>query len=72
VPYLQLDLPLVVPPAIRVDIAEQLSQLYADVMETAPDIVSVAFRELGENGVLRPGADGLPRPAMRHSSRPPA
>jgi hypothetical protein len=27
-------------------------------------IVSVAFRELGENGVLRPGPDGRPAPAI--------
>jgi phenylpyruvate tautomerase PptA (4-oxalocrotonate tautomerase family) len=63
-PYIQLDLPLVVSSARRVDIAGELSQLYARIMGTAPEIVSVAFRELGENGVLRPGADGRPAPAI--------
>jgi len=63
-PYIQLDLPLVVPAAQRVDIAGKMSQLYARVMRTAPDIVSVAFRELGENGVLRPDGDGRPAPAI--------
>jgi phenylpyruvate tautomerase PptA (4-oxalocrotonate tautomerase family) len=63
-PYVQLDLPLVVSPSRRIDIAGQLSHLYARVMGTAPDIVSVAFRELGENGVLRPGPDGRPAPAI--------
>jgi phenylpyruvate tautomerase PptA (4-oxalocrotonate tautomerase family) len=63
-PYTQLDLPIVVSPTDRIDVASQLSQLYARVMGTAPNIVSVAFRELGENGVLRPGPDGRPAPAI--------
>jgi hypothetical protein len=59
-----LDLPLVVPPTNRIDIADALCGLYARIMGTAPDIVSVAFRELGDNGVLRPGPDGRPAPAI--------
>jgi phenylpyruvate tautomerase PptA (4-oxalocrotonate tautomerase family) len=59
-PYLHLDLPLTVAPADRADIAGRLARLYADVMETNPERVTVAFRELGENGVLRTGSDGTP------------
>lgn len=75
-PYIQLDLPLTVPPSGRIDIADQLSHLYAEVMGTAPDVVSIAFRELGENGVLRMGPHGRPAPAIVvtcdiRSGRPP-
>jgi len=58
VPYLHLDLPLAVAPSDRAEIAGRLARLYARVMETSPERVTVAFRELGENGVIRIGADG--------------
>ena len=57
-PYLHLDLPLAVAPADRADIAARLARAYADVMETNPERVTVAFRELGENGVVRLRSDG--------------
>jgi len=57
-PYLHLDLPLTVTPADRADIAARLARTYADVMETNPERVTVAFRELGENGVVRLRPDG--------------
>jgi len=57
-PYLHLDLPLAVAPADRADIAGRLARTYADVMETNPERVIVAFRELGENGVVRLRPDG--------------
>jgi phenylpyruvate tautomerase PptA (4-oxalocrotonate tautomerase family) len=63
-PYLHLDLPLAVPAADRAQIAGRLARLYADVMETNPERVTVAFRELGENGVLRTGADGAVEPVV--------
>jgi phenylpyruvate tautomerase PptA (4-oxalocrotonate tautomerase family) len=59
-PYLHLDLPLSVAPRDRAEIAGRLARLYATVMETNPERVTVAFRELGENGVLRIGSDGSP------------
>src|SRR5436190_1218251 len=52
-PYLHLDLPLAVAPVDRAEIAGRLARTYADVMETNPERVTVAFRELGENGVVR-------------------
>jgi phenylpyruvate tautomerase PptA (4-oxalocrotonate tautomerase family) len=63
-PYLHLDLPLAVPAPDRALIAGRLARLYADVMETNPERVTVAFRELGENGVVRTGADGAVEPVV--------
>jgi phenylpyruvate tautomerase PptA (4-oxalocrotonate tautomerase family) len=58
-PYLQLDLPLAVAPDTRAELAAALAAVYAEVMDTVPHVVTVAFRELGENGVLRNSADGV-------------
>src|SRR3954469_16386231 len=57
-PYLHLDLPVAVAPADRAEIAGRLARTYADLMETNPERVTVAFRELGENGVVRLRPDG--------------
>jgi phenylpyruvate tautomerase PptA (4-oxalocrotonate tautomerase family) len=57
-PYLHLDLPLAVAPAERAEIAARLARLYAEVMQTNPERVTVAFRELGENGLLRLTPEG--------------
>ena len=57
-PYLHLDLPLAVHPGDRARIAGRLARLYAEVMQTSPRRPTVGFRELGEQGVLRLGADG--------------
>ena len=57
-PYLHLDLPVAVAPADRAELALGLAHAYARVMETNPERVTVAFRELGENGVVRIGPDG--------------
>jgi phenylpyruvate tautomerase PptA (4-oxalocrotonate tautomerase family) len=64
VPYLHLDLPRPVAPADRRRIAARLARLYADVMETSPERVTVAFRELGDSGVLRLGAGGEAEPVL--------
>ena len=58
-PYLQLDLPLAVAPDRRPELAVRLAGVYAEVMDTVPHVVTVAFRELGENGVLRNTASGV-------------
>lgn len=63
-PYLHLDLPLAVPPADRRRITARLARLYADIMQASPQRVTVAFRELGDAGVLRLGADGEPEPVV--------
>jgi len=64
VPYLHLDLPLAVSAADRAQVAARLARLYADVMETGPERVTVAFRELGENGVVRTDAQGTVEPVV--------
>ena len=46
-PYLHLDLPLTLRAADRARIAARLAALYAELMETDPRRVTVAFRELG-------------------------
>src|SRR3954452_12521502 len=58
-PYLHLDLPIAVSVEARAEVAGRLAALYADVMQTNPERVTVALRELGENGVLRNGPDGV-------------
>lgn len=63
-PYLHLDLPLVVPTADRVRLAGRLAEVYAVEMETNPERVTIAFRELGENGVVRTNADGDVEPVI--------
>ena len=65
-PYLQLDLPLAVAPGDRPALATGLSRLYAEVMETDMERVTVAFRELGENGVLRTGPRGVEPAVVLH------
>jgi phenylpyruvate tautomerase PptA (4-oxalocrotonate tautomerase family) len=63
-PYLHLDLPIAVRAADRATIAGRLARTYAEVMDTNPERVTVAFRELGENGVVRLGADGAVEPVV--------
>ncbi len=63
-PYLHLDLPLVVHAGDRARIAGRLARLYAEVMQTSPRRPTVGFRELGEQGVLRLGADGEVEPVV--------
>ena len=58
-PYLHLDLPLAVAAADRAEIATGLAHTYARVMETNPERVTVAFRELGDDGVVRIGPGGV-------------
>jgi phenylpyruvate tautomerase PptA (4-oxalocrotonate tautomerase family) len=57
-PFLHLDVPFGVPAEDRARLARQLAHLYAEVMQTNAERVTIAFRELGENGLLRLGADG--------------
>ena len=61
-PYLQLDVPNHYPVDVKRDLARRLGDQYARFMQTTPDRVTVAFRELGEGGVWRCGA-GEPEPA---------
>jgi phenylpyruvate tautomerase PptA (4-oxalocrotonate tautomerase family) len=62
-PYVQLDLPVAVPPEERAGLAAAVGNTYAETMQTETERVSVAFRELGEDGVLR-CMPGGPRPVV--------
>jgi phenylpyruvate tautomerase PptA (4-oxalocrotonate tautomerase family) len=63
-PYLQLDLPFTFAADRRPELATKLAVVYAEVMDTVPHVVTVAFRELGENGVLRNTEDDGVVPAV--------
>ena len=61
-PYLQLDVPNHYSVEVKRELARRLGDHYARIMQTTPDMVRVAFRELGEGGVWHCGA-GEPEPA---------
>jgi len=52
-PYLQLDLPRTYPLSVKQDLARRMGDAYAEIMQTTPDLVAVAFRELGEGNMWR-------------------
>jgi phenylpyruvate tautomerase PptA (4-oxalocrotonate tautomerase family) len=64
VPYLHLDIPVAVHGDDRARLAARLARLYAEVMQTSPRRPTVGFRELGEHGVLRLGADDEVEPVV--------
>jgi len=65
-PYIQLDVPNHYSVDVKRDLARRLGDQFARIMQTTPDMVTVAFRELGEGGVWRCGA-GEPEPAAQLS-----
>lgn len=60
-PYLQLDVPNRYPADVKRRLARRMGEIYARIMETTPNIVSVAIRELPE-GSLWSCTDGEPEP----------
>jgi len=61
-PYLQLDVPYAYPADVRHRLAQCLGDRFADIMQTTPDRVIVAFRQLAEGALVRCGS-GNPEPA---------
>lgn len=61
-PYLQLDVPNRYSIDAKQRLAQRIGDIYAQIMETTPDIVTVAIRELAEGGVWRCGT-GEPKAA---------
>ena len=61
-PYLQLDVPNRYPVEVKRALARRLGDQYARIMQTTPELVTVAFRELGDGGVWCCGT-GEPEPA---------
>ena len=60
-PYLQLDVPRRYPVEVKRPLAGRLGDIYADVMQTTPNKVAIAFRELETGSLWRCGA-GEPTP----------
>lgn len=56
-PHLQLDVPVRRPTEIKRALARRLGDLYAEIMQTTPDLVDVTLREMGEGSVWRCGGD---------------
>lgn len=61
-PYLQLDISQRYAIEVKRPLAQRLGCIYADVMQTVPSKVTVAFRELTEGSLWRCGVDE-PTPA---------
>lgn len=55
-PYLQLDVPNHYPVDVKRKLARRLGDIFARIMQTTPDMVTVGFRELSEGGVWRCGS----------------
>jgi phenylpyruvate tautomerase PptA (4-oxalocrotonate tautomerase family) len=60
-PHIQLDAPGPYPLAAKRDLARRIGRLFAEIMQTTPDLVDMTFRELGEGSLWRGG--GEPQPA---------
>ena len=61
-PHLQLDVTGHYPVAVKSALAHRFGDLYAEIMQTTPDIVHVTLRELGDGNVWHCG-NGAPVPA---------
>ncbi|MDT8344713.1 MAG: hypothetical protein RQ752_09810 [Thermohalobaculum sp.] len=61
-PYLQLDLGEPHPAEAKRRLAQRLGEIFAEIMQTTPEQVSVGFRELGAGNIWRCGL-GAPEPA---------
>jgi phenylpyruvate tautomerase PptA (4-oxalocrotonate tautomerase family) len=62
-PNLQLDVTNAYPLSVKRNLAKRFGDIYAEVMQTTPDLVDVTFRELGEGGLWRCGGSE-PVPAV--------
>lgn len=61
-PYLQLDVCDAYPADVKRQLAKRFGEIFADIMQTTPKMVTVAIREIGEGGIWRCG-EGDPEPA---------
>lgn len=57
-PHLQIEVTAKYPSAVKRELAQRLGDLYAQIMQTSPDLVDVSFRELGEGNIWRCDAAG--------------
>jgi phenylpyruvate tautomerase PptA (4-oxalocrotonate tautomerase family) len=58
-PYLQLDVPNHYPFDVKRCLARRMGDIFVRIMQTTPDLVTVAFRELGK-GVYGGAATASP------------
>ncbi|HKJ04293.1 MAG TPA: hypothetical protein VJ974_01760 [Geopsychrobacteraceae bacterium] len=63
-PYLQLDVPYRYPAETKRSLAMSMGEIYARIMQTDPNLVSVAIRELPDGG-LWSCSNGQPEPGAR-------
>ena len=70
-PYLQLDVPNHYPVEVKRGLARRLGDQYARIMQTTPELVTVAFRELGEGDLIQllPARDLMIRTMLRQSGK---
>jgi phenylpyruvate tautomerase PptA (4-oxalocrotonate tautomerase family) len=61
-PYLQLDVPGWHPVETKRELARNIGDIFADIMETTPEQVTVAIREFDDGSIWRCG-HGEPEPA---------
>jgi phenylpyruvate tautomerase PptA (4-oxalocrotonate tautomerase family) len=75
-PHLQLEVPAKYSLALKRELARRLGDIYAQIMQTSPDLVDVSFRELGEGNLWRCGAsEPVPSAVLMcdiRGGRPPA
>ena len=58
-PHLQLEVTAQYPVTVKRELARVLGDLYAQIMQTTPDLVDVSFRELGDGNLWRCDTAGL-------------
>ena len=63
-PYLQFDVRDAYAAETKRRLAERIGRVYAEVMQTTPSIVKVAFRELGADNLFRCTHEGAPEPVV--------
>jgi phenylpyruvate tautomerase PptA (4-oxalocrotonate tautomerase family) len=62
-PSIQIDLPLVVAPEVKRDLARNVGNIYATTMQVNADLLTVSIHDLGEGGVWRCHDEGDPTPS---------
>jgi len=62
-PSIQIDLPTVASPSIKQELARQVGQIYAEVMQVGKDLLTVSVHALGAGGVWRCHESGPPTPS---------
>jgi hypothetical protein len=62
-PSIQIDLPLIVEPDVKRDLARKVGNIYAKTMQVHADLLTVSIHDLGDGGVWRCHEEGDPTPS---------